>query len=75
MVSVFPIEEQHIHGIVEQLYSKNTNQNTEEGDTQLNTFSLTHVPPRRVSNYFLVSYAALVMIYSCIESNTFTYLF
>ena len=55
MVSVFTIEEQQIHGTVEQLYSKNTNQNTEGGDTQLNTFSLTHVPPRGVSNYFLVS--------------------
>lgn len=73
MVSVFKIDEQQTHGTEEQLYSKKTNQKNED-DTPLNTFSLTHVSPRRVSNYFLVSYAALVMIYSCIESNTFTYL-
>lgn len=73
MVSVFKIDEQQTHGTEEQLYSKKTNQKNED-DTPLNTFSLTHVSPRRVSNYFLVNYAALVMIYSCIESNTFTYL-
>ena len=74
MVSVFKIEEQQTHGTEEQLYSKKTNQKNEEDETPLNTFSLTHVSPRRVSNYFLVNYAALVMIYSCIESNTSTYL-
>lgn len=47
---------------------------TDAGGRQLNIFSLTHVPERRVSNYFLVVYAALVMIYSCFEGNTFTYL-
>lgn len=47
---------------------KQTKKN-EEDDTPLNTFSLTHVSPRRVSNVFLVNYAALVMTYSCNDSR------